>query len=191
MSFPINTVMRALSGKTRYTAIVTATGVRALRVNDQTWSKNGVRAEMPEWKCVEEFVNSLEPGSQWSVNFTPEKGYFDAARAAYYAAFLADFKNTYGVAHANFRASCDVLAHMWNLTKDQGNQYVYTYSGKTPQIMKTQHDELLAAYNHANIALAVATTAKEMADKDFDDAMSATRATTVAYEAFVAKHGVM
>jgi len=66
---PYDTTIRSLSDGNRYTLKMTHKGLRTLRANNLTWSKNGVRTEMPMWPTLNEFLKSLPDGTEISFDF--------------------------------------------------------------------------------------------------------------------------
>ena len=61
------------------TALVLKDGsLRALRIDDRTWSKGGVRQEMPTWRDLDDFLKLAQP-AWWTVEFKYPKDWFTEA----------------------------------------------------------------------------------------------------------------
>ena len=65
---PSSTTIRTLIDGNRYTLAMTPKGLRTLRANDLTWSKNGVRNDLPSWPTLNDFLKSLPDSTEVSFD---------------------------------------------------------------------------------------------------------------------------
>ena len=65
---PSSTTIRTLIDGNRYTLSMTSKGLRTLRTNDLTWSKNGVRNDLPSWPTLNDFLKSLPDSTEVSFD---------------------------------------------------------------------------------------------------------------------------
>ena len=130
MAIPVNSIIRAQRAEQRITAIVTPTNIRALRVNDLTWSKNGERPDMPFWATVNDLLTAFPADVTWSISFAYPKNFFEPSRKAFKEGMSWD--ETYGVAHRDFRGICEKIAEFYGLIRQDDSYFNYTYVKSAP-----------------------------------------------------------
>lgn len=182
MSFPVNSIIRAQRGNLRITAIVGLNGLRALRLNDTTWSMNGERQDMPFWATVDDLLTAFPADLTWSVKFAYPRNFFDNARDDHFNGGRP-WAETYAKAHAKFRAICKRAAEPYNLTTS-GGFFDYTYTNANanrveavPEPVPVDAAEPVAYdYKIASdlaLRLQVAQSNQNMAQREVDDATKA------------------
>jgi len=130
MAIPVNSIIRAQRAEKRITAIVTPTNIRALRVNDLTWSKNGQRPDMPFWATIDDLLTAFPADVTWSISFAYPKDFFEPSRKAFKEGMSWD--ETYGVAHRDFRGICEKIAEFYGLIRQDDSYFNYTYVKSSP-----------------------------------------------------------
>jgi len=194
MAIPVNSIIRAQRAEQRITAIVTPTNIRALRVNDLTWSKNAERPDMPFWATVNDLLTAFPADVTWSISFAYPKNFFEPSRKAFKEGMSWD--ETYGVAHRDFRGICEKIAEFYGLIREDDGDFNYTYVKSAPPAPQSQpqpiafdpihHENLVArvnasrdnhdmAYHKHDMAIDAMADAKDSYEKAIKDMNAAAK----------------
>ena len=192
MAIPVNSIIRAQRAEQRITAIVTPTNIRALRVNDLTWSKNGERPDMPFWATVNDLLTAFPADVTWSISFAYPKNFFEPSRKAFKEGMSWD--ETYGVAHRDFRGICEKIAEFYGLIRQDDGYFNYTYVKSASPASEPQpiafdpihHENLVArvnasrdnhdmAYHKHDMAIDAMADAKDSYEKAIKDMNAAAK----------------